>query len=163
MAPNFTLYHPNAKGTGSALRITRILPQEEVDGRIYSDGVFRFALAPQKGGMLFDWNNATSFCLDAVELAEMLQVLRGESEAIADRRGFIVPDDDDFCRELNVRFMHRYEPTQGFLLEVSEPGKNSTELGKFLGGIFLSIPEAITLQLAIEQSLHLLVFGAPNA
>lgn len=162
MAPNFKLFHLNATGTGSALRITRILPQEEVDGRIYSDGVFRFTLAPQKGFGGFDWDNTTSFCLDAVELAEMLQVLRGEREAIADGRGKTLHDADNLVRELNVRFMHRYEPTGGFFLEVSEPGKKSTELGKFLGGIFLSRPEATALQLAIEHSLHLLMFGAPN-
>lgn len=162
MAPNFKLYHPNAKGTGSALSITRTLPQEEIDGRIYSDGVFRFALAPQKGGMLFDWDNATAFCLDAVELASMLRVLRGESEALQDGKGVSVFDDDSPDNQMLVRFMHRIEPTQGFFLEVREPDESAVASGKFIGGFFFSPPEAVALQSAIEHSLHLLVFGAPN-
>ena len=162
MSAKFALYHPNAKGTGSALKITRILPLDEIGGKIYTDGVFRFELAPQRGGRLFDWDRSLSFCFDSIELASMLRVLRGESEALQDGKGVSVFDDDSPDHQMLVRFMHRIEPTQGYFLEVREPDESAVASGKYIGGFFFSPPEAMALELAIEQSLHLLVFGAPN-
>ena len=74
-------YHPNGKGTGSALQLELHPAHEDTEGSIF------LTVAPQRTiGMrtaddtvhpTFDWRNAVCLKLDLMDIAQILQVLRG--------------------------------------------------------------------------------------
>ena len=114
-------YHPNGKGTGSALQLELHPAHEDTEGSVF------LTMAPQRTiGMrtaddtvhpTFDWRNAVCLKLDLMDLAQVLQVLRGVQESLADGTGL-------FHRSSNasaiIKFEHRIEPVPGYLLDVSK-------------------------------------------
>ena len=149
-----TIYHPNGKGTGSALR----LELRPADGDI--EGYIEFRIAPQLGLTTvhaFDWPNAISARLYMTDLAHVMNVLRGCEESICDGKGL-------YCLTISysmiVKFEHRIEPVPGYLLEFfKRPHDGEERRVRF----FFSRTEAVALSLLIEQSLVYVVFGDPLA
>ena len=84
-------YHPNGKGTGSALQLELHPAHEDTEGSVF------LTMAPQRTiGMrtaddtvhpTFDWRNAVCLKLDLMDLAQILQVMRGVQESLADGKG----------------------------------------------------------------------------
>ena len=113
--------HPNAKCTGSAVRF-ELHPAE--DGR---EGAIVALLAPQKTvgvysqGMItpptFDWYNCVNMRLSPIEIAFMLEVLRGYHESIADDKGFFHRTE---THTRIVRFKHCIDPVPCYQLHVKE-------------------------------------------
>ena len=111
--PAITMYHANAKGTGTALRL------ELHPARTDSDGSILATIAPQneiKPVASFYWNNSISVRLCLMDLAKILQVLRGNYESIDDGKGLYHRTGDGFTV---VRLYHRIEPIGGYVLDVS--------------------------------------------
>ena len=111
--PTWTMYHPNGKGTGSALRLELHPAHDQTDGSIFA------AIAPQKTSEAepypsMDWGKAIPVKFDIIELSQILQVLRGCTESIADGKGL-------FHRTIKgntvVRFVHFIEPVCGYKLD----------------------------------------------
>ena len=153
-------YHPNGKGTGSALQLELHPAHEDTEGSIF------LTLAPQRTiGMrtsddtvhpTFDWRNAVCLKLDLMDLAQLLQVLRGVQESLADGKGL-------FHRSANasavIKFEHRIEPIPGYMLDVSKkPLTGDLQRVSF----FFRATEAFACALMLEQALVYVAFGIPT-
>ena len=165
-APSFVrrtrkvFYHPNGKGTGSALQLELHPAHEDTEGSVF------LTMAPQRTiGMrmaddtvhpTFDWRNAVCLKLDLMDLAQILQVLRGVQESLADGKGL-------FHRSSNasaiIKFEHRIEPVPGYLLDVSK----KPLAGELMRVSFFFRPaEAFACALMLEQALVYVAFGIPT-
>lgn len=153
-------YHPNGKGTGSALQLELHPAHEDTEGSVF------LTLAPQRTiGMrtaddtvhpTFDWRNAVCLKLDLMDLAQLLQVLRGVQESLADGKGL-------FHRSANasavIKFEHRIEPVPGYLLDISKkPLTGDLQRVSF----FFRPVEAFACALMLEQALVYVAFGIPT-
>ena len=160
--PNFTLYHANRKGTGSAASFELVPAHDDYEGFI------QLSIAPQLlhidikaedyAARHFDWSNRLSYCLGFNELAKMLQVFRGETESINDGKGVIhFGDKTNSC----FRLSHRLEPATGYSIELNEwsrNGKNDVDERRWF---FLQPSEALGLCAAIENLISVISFGIP--
>jgi hypothetical protein len=152
-------YHPNGKGTGSALQLELHPAHEDTEGSVF------LTIAPQLSiGVrmdtdtvhpTFDWRNAICLKLNLMDLAQLLQVLRGVQESLADGKGL-------FHRSSNasaiIKFEHRIEPVPGYLLDVSKkPLAGELRHVSF----FFRAAEAFACALMLEQALVYVAFGIP--
>jgi hypothetical protein len=144
MSKEITLYRPNGRGTGAKARFVT-----ETDG-----GLLSIELTPQKtvaslsdgttrSFPTFDTTRKSSITLQALDLAEMLMVLRGERESIADGKGiYVIKPGETRC----LQFSHVIEPRCGYNLTVGGI--------EYRNSIFLGMSEALFLSLAIEGLLQ---------
>ena len=153
-------YHPNGKGTGSALQLELHPAHEDTEGSVF------LTIAPQRSiGVrmdtdtvhpTFDWRNAICLKLNLMDLAQLLQVLRGVQESLADGKGL-------FHRSSNasaiIKFEHRIEPVPGYLLDVSKKPLTG-ELRHV--SFFFRASEAFACALMLEQALVYVAFGIPT-
>lgn len=156
--PTLTMYHPNGKGTGSALRLELHPAHDETDGSVF----IRFA--PQKAVSTatgeactyptFDWENAITARLAICEIAEVMQVFNGCAESLADGRGFF----HRFERAvLAFRMEHLVEPCPGYRLEANRRVIDTDETQTAV--IMLTPTEAYAIALALESSMSRIAFG----
>lgn len=152
--PTWTMYHPNGKGTGSALRFELHPAHDQTDGSIVA------AIAPQKTSEPYpsmDWDKAISVKFDIIELAQILQVLRGCTGSIADGKGF-------FHRKKNgimaIRFVHIIEPVEGYRLDIiHRPLPSSEDVHLTFS---LTPTEAVALCEVLSHAMCYVAFGNPN-
>ena len=128
-------YHPNT-----------MAPQRTVGKRMEDDTVHP----------TFDWRNAVCLKLDLMDLAQILQVLRGVQESLADGKGL-------FHRSANgsavIKFEHRIEPIPGYMLDVSK----KPLIGDVSRVCFFFRPaEAFACALMLEHALVYVAFGIPT-
>ena len=148
--PSLTLYHANARGTGSAIRFA--LHPATAD----ADGYISVAMACQKSVghfPIFDWDNSVEFMLMFADVAQFLQVFRGEVESVADGKGIYYRESE---YSLRVVLRHIIEPMVGYSLEVYRKDGSGAETSV---RFFLTSAEALGICCAFEDSLGLLVFG----
>lgn len=147
--PALRIYHANAKGTGSALRV------ELIPATATSDGRFVVGLAPQTEERIphFDWPREIVVSLRFADVCELVRVFRGECESIADGKGLYIIDGGDRIR---VNLRHMIEPVNAYSLEVYALLANGEERQ---GRILLTSGEALGLCLAIEQGMAAMAFG----
>lgn len=148
-----TMYHPNGKGTGSAMRIELRPAHGETDGSIL------VTLAPQEEAATypgFDWDKAISAKFDMIDLTQMLMVLRGAQESIADGKGLF---HRTITANIVIKFEHRIEPVPGYVLDISEKPLNGEIRRSFF---YLRPVEAYALCSIIEQALLYVAFGVPT-
>ena len=94
--------------------------------------------------------------LDASDLSQILQVMRGIQESIADGKGL-------FHRSVNattvIKFEHRIEPRPGYAFDVWKKPHDGEQQHYY----FTFDPsEAFFLMLALEQSAGVIAFGIPQ-
>lgn len=157
--PTWTMYHPNGKGTGSALRLELHPARPNADGSILA------TIAPQKTvGMsngtehtfpTFDWEKAIRLKLDYLDLTEILQVLRGYCESIADGKGLF---HRTTTANMVIKFEHRIEPVCGYMLDVARrPNGGEIERVSF----FMRQTEALALSEMIANAMLYVTMGIP--
>lgn len=155
----WTMYHPNTKGTGSALRLELHPAHDNADGSIIA------TLAPQKTvGMsngteltfpTFDWEKAIRIKLNYLDLTEILQVLRGYYESIADGKGLF---HRTTTAKMVIKFEHRIEPVCGYMLDVARhPNGGEIERVSF----FMRQTEAFALSEVIANAMIYVTMGIP--
>ena len=150
-----TLFHPNGKGTGCAMKLELRPAEREVDGSVF------VTLSPQKtvGSSVtnptFDWDNPVTAKLDILELTQMLQVLRGMQESIDDGKGLFHRTAD---ANKVIKFEHRIEPVPGYWLDISEKPFDG-ELRRV--GMFICTYEANAICIILEQAMIYMAFGVP--
>ena len=148
-----TMYHPKGKGTGSAMRLELRPAHGEVDGSVV------VTLAPQKEAETypgFDWDKAISAKFDMIDLTQMLMVLRGAQESIADGKGLF---HRTASANIVIKFEHRIEPVAGYWLEVSAKPTDG-DIRRL--GFYMRQAEAFALCSIIEQALLYVAFGVPT-
>ena len=154
-------YHPNGKGTGSALQLELHPAHEDTEGSVF------LTMAPQRTiGMrtaddtvhpTFDWRNAVCLKLDLMDLAQILQVLRGVQESLADGKGLFHRSQKATTR---IAMRHLVEPVQGYSLELYRTPAAAGE-SESSARIVLSNSEALGLSRIIESALFYVSFGLP--
>lgn len=156
--PELSFYHANAKGTGSAMKLS-LHP-----ARGNKDGCIMLTMARQRttgNGQIpyatFSWESRLTVKLDFQDLSKIVQVFRGECESIEEGRG-LYHTTAGFSTRIVLR--HIVEPFSCWSLELyrSAKGRKADDAS---ARIVLSPNEALGLCLAIENSFGLLCFGAP--
>ena len=156
--PTLTMYHPNGKGTGSAIRLELHPAHDDTAGSIMATIATQLTTGNCMGSMLvyprFDWEGAITVKLDFTDISKMLQVFRGECESIEDGRGLFHKSTRGTTK---ITLRHIVEPIHGYMLEfyrkTSEEDSNAR--------IFLSPYEALGLATAIASSMGVICFGIP--
>ena len=159
--PALSVYHPNGRCTGSAIKLSLHPAEGEREGyiklrianqlpNVEEDGKPRF---PQ-----FNWLGGKSVRLCFLDLCEILRVLRGETESIADGQGLFHRSKPKSSR---LTFAHVVEPTCGYRLQLTvtyDHGEFPDETYEFM----MADHEACGIMAAIENSMAAIVFGAPE-
>ena len=156
--PTLTMYHPNGKGTGSAIRIELHPAHDDTAGSIMATIATQLTTGNCMGSMpvypRFDWEGAITVKLDFTDISKMLQVFRGECESLEYGRGLFHKSTRGTTK---IILSHIVEPIHGYMLEfyrkTSEEDSNAR--------IFLSPYEALGLVTAIESSMGVICFGIP--
>lgn len=155
--PTLSIYHPNARNTGAAIRIALVKPRPIEGSDDFSDGYLELTIAPQAtAGELptFDWDNGIDVPIYFTEMSMMLAVFRGVHESIQDGKGVWIsrPNGERIILHLH----HIIEPLSGYLLEVFQKKGNDVSCSAH---ILLSDIEAFGLCSAIESSIGRVAFG----
>lgn len=161
--PKLIIYHPNGRGTGSALRLELHPATDNLDG--YID----MTIAPQATfcsvadhiRSAFDWdaNSVFKIKLTFDMVCWMLQVLRGECESIKDGDGVFIKGNNT---ETVFKFRHCLEPCSGYIITIDEDIYRDDDTSWRRNIAFTMTPsESLGLSCAIEQSLGVLCFGVP--
>jgi len=158
--PRLAYYHANSKGTGSALQIELHPAHGDTAGSLFVSIARQKTIGSREpGGVImpsFDWKEKAVLKLDASDISQMLQVMRGIQENIAEGKGL-------FHRSVNaitvIKFEHRIEPRPVYALDVWKKPHNGESLHYYFS---FDPSEAFFLMLAIEQSAGVIAFGIPQ-
>lgn len=158
--PSLNFYHPNARGTGCALKLALHPAHDDVDGSFFLSIARQVSCGDTSGAApvypRFDWDGRICVKLDFNDLCKILQVLRGECESIDNGKGL-------FHRRGGastvIRFSHAIEPESSYRLEISRNGGGAAG-GTTMQFVF-SNSEAIGLCEALAGSMAVVCFGIP--
>lgn len=153
--PSFSIYHPNPKGTGTAMAV-RMSP-----ARLNVAGYLQIELAKQqtvgdadrKVFPTFNWKERIIVRINPIEAAEIVRCMRGMTESIRDGLGFAHKTDG---RSSKITFVHIVEPKPCYQLKV---------ISETIAGVdkeiaaYIYPAEAAALEMAIEASMGKLCFG----
>ena len=157
--PTLTIYHPNGKGTGSALRLELHPAHDDTAGSIMATIATQMTTGNCMDSMpvypRFDWEGAITVKLDFTDISKMLQVFLGECESLEDGRGLFHKSTRGATK---IMLRHLVEPIHGYMLEVYRNTHGSEDSN---ARIFLSPYEALGLATAIESSMGVICFGIP--
>ncbi len=153
-------YHANAKGTGSALKLELHPAHGDTAGSVFVKIANQMTVGSMQGGSpvfaTFDWGKSITVKLDRTDLSQILQVLRGMQESIADGKGL-------FHRSASgntiIRFSHQIDPRPGYMLSIWRKAATGEEASSFY---VFDMNEAFTLMLALEQAILYVCFGIPE-
>lgn len=156
LIPAFGIYHPNAKGNGSAMSV-RLMP-----AKLTQSGYVQIELAKQmtvgdvdrKVFPTFNWKDRIIVRINPIEVAEIVRCLRGMTESIRDGAGFAHKTDG---RASKITMVHVVEPKPCYQLKV---------ISETIAGvdrevaIYIFSAEATALECALSASMGRLCFGA---
>ena len=158
--PSLTFYHPNAKGTGCAASMDLHPAHDGVDGclmmKVACQASVGDARAAKPTFARFDWERAIRVKLDFNDLCQVLQVLRGACESIADGRGLYHRSPKAATR---IVLRHLVEPVVGYSLELYRTPSDGS--GESRAHMLLTPAEALGLCEAIAGSMSVICFGIP--
>ncbi len=158
--PKLSLFHPNAKGTGGAVKFELHPAHDDVDGSIWVQLANQLTVGDPRGTTpvypRFDWDGAVCVKLDFTDLTKMIQVFRGQIESLENGKGLCHRGARGIA---HVHLRRMVEPRPGYMLEIYRTGIG--DAGDVSGRIFLQEHEAIGLLLAIEGSMATICFGIP--
>lgn len=159
--PAAAFYHPNGKGTGSAMKLELHPAHDQVDGCI----MMHLANQSETGNRLgptptfpkFDWEGGIVVKLDFNDLCRILQVLRGECESVEEGRGLYHRTPKASTR---ICFRHLLEGLCGYSFEVY---RTASADGRETRAHFILNPaEALGICEAIAGSMSVICFGVPT-
>ncbi len=158
--PRCCYFHPNMKGTGSAVKFELHPAHDDVDGSIFMTIATQKTVGSGRDGVgsfaTFDWEHRICVKLDKTDLSQIIQVFRGMQEDVMDGKGL-------FHRTSGantiIRFAHRIEPVPGYLLSVSRKSLDAAE--PQMASFFFNPTEALELSCAIEGAMIYVAFGIP--
>ena len=158
--PSMTFYHANAKGTGGALSLGRIPATLEEEGCLMARFANQLTVGNRQGPEpvypRFDWENKIVVKLNFNDLCKMIQVFRGECEAMGEEGKGLYHRASGMVTRINLQ--HLLEPKPGYSFEVYRTKTTGEELRS---RVFLSTDEATGICRIIEDSLALICFGSP--
>ena len=155
--PTLSIYHPNARGTGCAIKLALVKPTPIEGSDEFTDGRFELTIAAKETAgkfPTFDWDNSLTIRLGFVDVSNMLTVFRGYAESIGDGGGLYISRPQD--EAVSLRLRHIIEPMNGYCIDATW-FINSAETKTYC--IVLSPAEAMGLSIAMEVSLGKTTFG----
>ena len=154
------LYHPNSKGTGSAIQLE--LRMNRGDEERYN--CFFLEMAQQKtpatGGRearvpaTFDWATKATVKLDFLDVCELLSVLEGRAEQAGGQRNGIY---HEAGANNTIIALKKSTGESGFYLGLSRKSKQGNQV--FKGHILLSEAEALGLRCIFQAGLFFMTFN----
>lgn len=157
-----SIYHPNAKGTGSAFQVEAREAKGGEDGS-YVDGRVFLYFAPQStvgtneaGTRIpptFNWEKKLIIRLNMFEVAEIISVFRGMAEDLSEGKGFFHKSAKG---QTILTLEYKLEPRVGYWLNIS---RKAIEGETQKVGIFLSKTEAFALEMALTGAMPKIAFG----
>ena len=158
--PSLSFYHANGKGTGSAVKMELHPAHDQTEGSIMMS-VARQATVGDRSGKTptfprFDWNGKIVVKLGFADLSKILQVLRGECEAIDDGKG-LFHRTDRFSTRISLR--HILEPVHGYVMDIFRSAAGGG--GETKATFVFSPHEAVGLTASLESSFGVICFGIP--
>lgn len=158
--PGLAFYHPNGKGTGSAVRMELHPAHDDVDGSIFLSAANQLTVGDRNGPHptfpRFDWENKLVVKLDFTDLCKILQVFRGECESLEGGKG-LYHRTAQFATHINLR--HLVEPVPGYSLELYRGSSRKDEDRRV--HVQFSDWEALGLAESISGSMAVVSFGIP--
>lgn len=148
-------YNPNARGTGGALKFEVIPADEYGNGYLLMTIAGQSPLDPNGGKSVyprFDWSNAVCVKLDITETAQVLGVLRGESESLNDGNGLVSHGKNG--ETTTFRMCHIIKPHSGYSFEVI---KHGTSISPNI--LLNSIGQGLALEVALESAIGIMAWG----
>ena len=157
--PSVTIYHANAKGTGSAVRMALQPASVEAEGCIMLEiadqaSIPNLRVTPPTFAT-FDWEDSILVRLDFNDLCKMLQVFRGEEEEIDYGNGLYHVSKTHATK---IILRHIIEPVLGYRLYVSIIPTTKDEEVKNAQILFYP-SEALGLCEAFAGSMSRICFG----
>lgn len=152
-----TLYHPNRKGTGGAMRLELRLRGRET-GRY---DCFFLELAhqrpPRPGGQTaaFDWENKATVKLGFVDVCALLAVLEGVQPAVGNQGNGLYHQTEDVSTLIAFR---RTTERPGYFLGVSRKRNGGDHI--FKGHFLVSVQEGIGLRCLLQSGLFFMTYLA---
>ena len=162
MNRSFTIYHPNAKGTGSALRFTLFPAHDEVDGAILLEFIPQVCVNRQNAYDPLKWDNPNPIKIKLAfdDICRMLSVFRGETECLdtynPDKGLWHQKQDSIIC----FKMTHEVDPITGYKFSVYEQNRETQEERNCV--FLMKYHEAHGVCEVMTQSLTQVVFGTPR-
>ena len=159
--PKLAFFHANAKGTGCMMTMELHPAHDYTDGCIMMRVANQMTIGNPRGPnptfARFDMENAMSVKLDFSDLCQILQVLRGECEAVGDGGKGLYHQTARALTKIVLR--HYVEPMNGYSLEVYRtPSGGGDEMRTHM---LLSPAEALGICEAISGAMYVISFGIP--
>ena len=154
MNRKLTIYHANAKGTGSALGIELHPAEGSCDGCVLLSLAKQTAIRKDGNPTTpqFDSVNSIHLCLDPLGVENIIEVAEGCAESINDGKGIIC----NFSGGTStLKFSNVIDPVCGYRLEIEKRFDGETVKME----IFLSPSEGHMLAHGFKASMGLLLFG----
>ena len=157
--PSLAFYHPNGKGTGSAVRLELHPAHDRTSGSIWLTAANQMTIGDRRGANptfpRFDWEGRIVVKLEFDDLCKMLQVFRGECEDIGEGRGIY---HRSATATTKIVLRHLVEPIPGYSLELYRTPTAGEEMR---ARFFFNPGEALGLSEAIAGSMSVICFGIP--
>lgn len=158
--PRFYLYHANANGTGSAIRISIAPATSESEGAFFismaqQSGVAGQAADGTKQFARFDWMNRTTVKFGVVEVAQMLQVIRGCTNSVNGDKGLY---HDSRATTTGITFARVTDPMPGYNLAFARTSKDGNNQ-RVRTWFFFREHEAIALEAVMGAALPVMALG----
>ena len=155
-------YHPNARGTGSAVNFELHPAHGATGGSIFAT----FARQKSVGGVVggqrqfasFDWPNRVCVKFDITDISHLLEVFHGMAESVAEGKGLFHLSESGTLR---ILFRHLVDPLPGYHLEVERKDRTTGEERRVL--FFVNPAEACGLCEVFAAAIPLVAFGVPEA
>ena len=152
------LYHPNGKGTGSALQLELRLNrggEDRYDCFFLEMALQKSAAANGKDGRTpatFDWAAKATVKMDFTDICELLTVLEGRAEQAGGQRNGIYHESGN----TNTVIGFKKNPDGGYFVGVSRKDKQGNQV--FKGHMLVSEAEAIGLRCVMQSGLFFMTF-----
>jgi hypothetical protein len=157
--PSLTYYHPNGKGTGTAVRFELRLnrPGETRYDCFFLEMAAQKATAPAarpgRQTASFDWEKKVTVKLGFLDVCELLTVFEGQQPQAGGARNGIYHETDETNTIIALR---RETERAGFLLGVSRKTRGGEAV--FKGHILLTPAEATGLRCVFQGALFTMAF-----
>jgi hypothetical protein len=151
-------YHPDSKGTGSALQIELRLNKADEDRY----DCFFLEMARQetaargehgRTAATFNWAGKVTVKLDFADVCELLTVLEGRAEQAGGQRNGIYHESGNANTIITFR---KGKDHPGYFLDISKKDKSGAQV--FKGHIVLSEAEGLGLRHVMQSGLFFMVF-----
>ena len=148
-------YHPNNRGTGTALRLEPKVNRDDEDryNCFFLEAARQKATAKQNAFASFDWENKITVKLGFMDICELLMVLEGRSEQAGSGRNGLYHATASGNTLISFK---RDNERGGYYVSISRKRKGEEEAQRIAIG--LSEAEALGLRCLLQTGLFFITF-----